>query len=315
MKTKVYPSIRLLDGTKEEPYYIDMFYQEDMDDNVPVITFISEENKEVGDLDDFGVSGTQLVKNALNNLKSVELNWPKPSAENEYIILIENQKYASEKILDKDFLKSAATELQAEKILVGIPVRDSLLICDAHNEGSVEAFKQKLVQLFNDFSRHQTSSLIFLINDGIIESTQTVPIEHVDAKFSQNFPSSYEEQVSKMKIFGALYNVKMLLSAADIEDFQSGMFISICNAISENINKENFNKTIEIQAEHNKPEKNKTNSVIIEKFFERLPDNPQIRSLIKRANDPIKIAFIFGVDFRNGDVHQKIITYLPNQNK
>lgn len=309
MNSKFFPYLRTVTGN-ESMYHIDLFFEENVKEQLPIITFISEDDQKIGDLEEHGISGSELVKTSLNNIRALELPYVKYKYGCESILVIENQKHASEKILDKEFLRNAAIHLNATKIKVAVPVRNSILICDADRDESVAILNEQLHKLYNDFSREMISRLIFEVEDGIIKSAiiKEVVVKEID--WSKEFPESYEETITKLKLFGELYNIKLMVGADNIEDFQNGLFLSIQKVISTYKTEKDFNGTIEILTIIDKPEKNRSNMRTMKEFLMKLANNPMIIKLIGNHSDKIKLTFMFSEDFRNGDHHKKLTTFL-----
>lgn len=310
MKTKFLPSIKTL-SPNQDLYYIDLFYTEDNNEHVPKITFIAEDDKEIADLDDFGVSGSELVKQSFENLNDIEFSLDKKAFNNKYILSKINHPFASEKILDKGFLKAAAQQLDTTKIKVAIPVKDSILIADANDEEAIYFLNQEAHQLYNDFAKETLSRLIYEIENGVITSAEFKSLSYKELlESTPQATGSYQGSIDKSKLFGELYNVRLVAGAENFEDLQNGIFNSLQEIIKTNLNKENFNNTIEILLGSEFPPKNKVNIVRIRLFFKKLKSHPFIKGVAAKAKDPIKITFIFHEDFRNGNVHEKIIFLL-----
>lgn len=309
MNSKFFPYLKPI-AAKENLYYIDLFFEENSKEKVPIITFVSEDDKHIESLDDHGLSGSQLVKNSFKNLIDVEVDWVRQDYGDDCILSIENDKFASEKILDKSFLQKAAAQLNTNRIKVAVPVRNAILICDANKETSVKILNRELHKLYNDFSREMISRLIFEVEDGIIKSADMEEVSLEELKTIEDIPASYRVDATKSKLFGELYNIKLMAGADNMEDFQNGIFHSIQKTIIGNVNKKDFNQTIEILSEIKRPEMNAENVLAIQDFFARLKANPVIKKMVKNVKKPLKVSFMFSADFRNGDTHKKIITFL-----
>lgn len=315
MESKVFPNLISGHQIGENHYHIDMFYQEEPTSDIPIIVFSLTENDYVKNPDDHGLSGGQMVKEAFQNLARVSVVLTPVSSGEATILVAENQEYAAEKLLDKTFLMAAAAELKAEKILVGIPVRGTILIGNQASEESVALFEQKLNALYNSYSNSQISALVYVVEQGVISATYHARSANSVATEDISFPASYQWTSSKVTLFESLYNVKLFLSADSIDDFINGMFGSILKTLLAHVGQPHFNGTLEIQSELGKPGKNQAMNNAVEKFFHKLTNNSRVLSIIKKSDAEIKISFIHGEDFRQGDVHKKIITHLSNSQK
>ena len=312
MDVKVFPSLTTLNQDAKNRYHIDMFYDEDQLAQAPIITFITEQDQHIRDPEELGLSGGQLVKTAFGNLAAIEVPLQDSGPNESRLLYADNKKHAAEKILDRTFLQTAAVELGATEIMVAIPVRDAILICNAQSSEGVALLQQKLNTLFSDFSRSQLSRTIFRIQEGNIIGSETASNDSPLPTLEEKYPEGYEQRVSKLRLFEETYNMKLLVAAPEVDTFLNGVFVSLVMVIQEHAGKKHFNGTIEIHAEAKKPLKNETAIAAVKDFFGNLPSNPFVKAALRKGQQKVKISFLFGEDFQKGDVHKKIVTHLSH---
>jgi len=307
MKELVLPQIMQSKGS-ENLYNLDLCYIEDEQNIPPKITFVISENEVVKSLDSLEISGSELVKHSFKNLSKIEINY-KDATICEKGLLYFDQKYASEKILDKTFSENIAKELGANKLLVSLPARDSLLICAADNSKASESLILKSQKIYNDFSKEPISLLVFTIEQGSIKSAYS-PALSSDTILNETISfGSYTEDISKVKLFEDLYNYRIVVSADKIEDLQNGLFHTVLKLIKENRYKANFEKGIEIISSGDLIKKNRINTNNIRLLLDKIEQNHNTDSN-QSTEKPIKLSFQFHKDFQNGNSHYKIIKHL-----
>ncbi len=308
MNMRLYPSLSLPDNSLPELYHINMFYDETDKEKLPIITFVNDIDEPVSDIEELGLTGSELVKEAFKNLKSVDLNWQTISQNGATLLEIDNQRFAAEKILDKEFMKTAANLLKAEEIAVGLPVQDTIICCKADDEAAINILNEKIITLFNDFSRKQIAKWIFYVKDGGIIKKEAASEKEVKIQAIQSFPDGYEKNISKIGLFGSLYMIKVVVSAGNIEELMNGMFADLHNILLKEKRSPDFNGTIEFQSAVDQPRKSKTAVAALGNFFQKLPENPTLQRLFKGIDKSISVTFLFGTDFQSGDVHKKFKT-------
>ncbi|MEM9545039.1 MAG: hypothetical protein AAGA77_03655 [Bacteroidota bacterium] len=292
-------------STSKNTYKIDMCYLEDPNFNPPSITFVEEDKTQIKDPEPLGMTGSELVKISLNNLKELNLSLETIDEGNAKVLALTNTEFASEKILDKEFLIQAAKNLNTTKIKVAIPVRDSIIICNADDDDALKILNTQLHKLYNDFSRETLTNLIFEIENGIIQSAETINVTSTVDDQLQQALGSYQEKKTKAKLFQDLFNIRLVVEAESIGDLQNGLFYSLLEVISENKSNRNFNNSIEIILGDDTIKKNEENVQKIHYLLDRVGEKVRAQNI--QLKEPIKTSFIFTVDFRNGDNHKKII--------
>ena len=295
-------------SSAKDLYQIDLCYLENSSHNPPSITFIEQGEKPILDPEPLGMTGSELVKVSFGNLFKIDIPIDFDDSPNDNLLALINSEFAAEKILDKEFLNLAAQKLKADTIKVAIPVRGSILICDSTDAEALKKLNIQLHRLYNDFSREPLSNLIFKIKDGDIISAETleIPTSKLN-EINENY-GSYKEECTKAKLFQDLYNLRLVVEAEMIEDLQNGMFYSVLNLIKKHQSDRNFNRSIEVILGGDGIEKNKDNEGKIHYLLDKILE--KIKSQNISIKESIKISFIFTVDFRNGDNHNKIIKHI-----
>ena len=292
-------------SSSNNSYKIDLCYLEDPNFNPPSITFVEQDKTQIKDPEPLGITGSELVKISFSNLKELNLSLETIDQGNTKILALTNTEFASEKILDKEFLILAAKNLNTDKIKVAIPVRDSIIICKANDAEAIEILNAQLHKLYNDFSRETLTNLILEIENGIIQSAETITITtDVDDQLQQAL-GTYQEKRTKSKLFQDLFNIRLVVEAESIEDLQNGLFYSLLDLIKSHKSNRNFNNSIEIILGDDTIEKNEETIQKIHYLLDRVSEKVRAQNI--QLKEPIKTSFIFTVDFRNGDNHKKII--------
>jgi len=225
-------------------YSLDLFYEENITDLTPKITFETSDNKIVKDIDSLNMSGSELIKLSFSNLSKIQLKLSDGKVTNEDYLMFE-QKHASDKILDKSFIKELENELNSDEMIISIPAQDTLLICSENNPEAKEKLILQTQLLFNDFSKEAISQLIFKIKDGKITSAYKPKYSLVKEDAGINI-GTYKEDLTKVKLFQNLYNFRILAMAENIEDLQNGLFQSVLKLLRQIENQVDFNNKIEI---------------------------------------------------------------------
>ena len=288
-------------------YNIDLCFLEEIQQLPPKITFVTQDKESIATLDKLGISGSELVKQSFENLSKIKLE-SHEAEKNEKGVLIYNKEFASEKILDKAFTKEVADSLDTKKILVSIPVRDSILICDGMDKAAEENLTLESQKLYNDFGKEAISSLVFILEDGVITSARSPKSSLDKLENLKSNSGSYTAKVTKTKLFQELYNFRIMVEAQKIEDLQNGLLFTILELIKDCYSDSNFNNTIEIITTTDSIDKSREQVQKVRNLFDRVSE--KYNSLYSKRNEPIKLSFFFSKDFVKGNNHKKIIKYL-----
>ena len=298
----IYPKILTL-SNEEDIYNIDLYYGDDLKIKAPKITFISAQNDQFIDQNNNKISGSDLIKKSFSNLEKVQIKIEDGIVKGETYLYFD-KAFASEKILDKSFIKEIEKHLNSKRLLISIPVRDTLLICSSDDKVAKEKLISLTHKLFHDFTKEAISQLIFHINEGLIESVQT-PSKSFEVKDNEISLGTYKDDVSKIKLFEELYNFRVLVEADNIGDLQNGIMSTTIRLLRENEGKDNFERKVEIISSSKIIKRNKTNSNKIIDLFNKISD-----VFIIKSSNPITLTFQFHEDYIEGNNHIKLIKTL-----
>ncbi len=304
------PRLYLLPKNLENSiYHLDMVYSDDISSKIPVIAFTKlDENKVVNDIEEIDLRGSELVRNAFKNLKSLSLRWSRFKNEGVEYLFVDNNDFAAEKILDKSFLKEAEELLSTKELLICIPCRGAIFCCAATDLESRSLLEEKVDENFNDFSKHPVSNHLYLIEEGIIKKVLMVQSSHKSRKIKVEQSDTFSFSVVKMTLFQELFTIKVMVEADSMKSLTNELFKVIYNVLIEYGSEKGFNGSISIQSAENKPVKNGTNVKLLKEFYDRLQANGKIKSLSLAMSEKLKLSFQFGVDFNKGDSNNKYTT-------
>lgn len=106
-----------------------------------------------------------IKKEALANLKAIDVDYQITDAEGSKILFVEGNEYASEKILDKDFMIKIAAELKCDTLMVGIPFKGVLMAIDSNSEMRLK-LPVIVKQYFENPQQDPISDKVFLVQNG-----------------------------------------------------------------------------------------------------------------------------------------------------
>lgn len=295
----IYPRIRTV-KSGEDIYNLDLYYQEEFSDNTPKITFASPEDEIIRDISSADFSGSDLIKQSFSNLKEISISVSDGQVNGQDYLHFDSE-YASEKILDKDFIKEIENHFSEQSLLISIPARNTMLVC---NSTDVEA-SQQLIQcaqkIYHDFSKEAISQLVFEVESGLIQTAYT-PKTTFDTTEEHVSVGSYKEELTKVKLFQELYNLRLLVEADTMQDLQNGMLQSVLSLLKNNERNENFKRKIEIVSSSNELKRSAENIEKINALFERIAEVYEMK-----RKESLNLTFQFHSDFKNGNNHNKLI--------
>jgi hypothetical protein len=306
---KILPKLDVLNEKTSRLYHLNMIFSEDEDTSIPIITF-TDADKKIVHPESLGISGSETVKSAFKNLEEVEIKWDQPFSDSNQILEVADSPFASEKILDKKFLKELAESIQTAVLLVAIPVENSLLICPSEEGSLKDKFIQKVNDYYNDFSRNQQTRIIFKIKDGAIIDNFLPPNTKSDKPDKVKKPEGYQSEILTTRFIGGGFSIKVLVSCAEFETMIKGLFVDLLFILKQYGPDTEFTGTVEFQSESDKPKKSANSEKEIFDFFQKIKENPSLMDLKRKSGKEIKLAFLFGTDFQKGDIHLKIKTNL-----
>ncbi|WP_036154706.1 DUF1444 family protein [Maribacter forsetii] len=206
-----------------------------------------------------------IKKEALANLKAIDVGYQITDAEGSKILFAEGNEYTSEKILDKDFMIKIAAELKCDTLMVGIPFKGVLMAIDSNSEMRLK-LPVVVKQYFENPQQNPISDKVFLVQNGEVVAMggEKLPENKSDENFviSENKAQNYGIELKSKKIeelvtdintsfqqvmlmilqrksFGGEITFK--LSKAIVKD---ETLINKCNSIIEQIEKNEMLQTI-----------------------------------------------------------------------
>lgn len=117
--------------------------------------------------DNFHSKLNEAKEKALKNLKQIKLNIQIQLVEGDKVAFISGHEYASEKILDKDFMIEVAKKIGAGDIMVGVPFKGHLIAADS--SASIRAkFPAVIIKYYENPQQDVISPHVFLMRQGEI---------------------------------------------------------------------------------------------------------------------------------------------------
>lgn len=169
---------------------VKLFFKERLFDSSssPVIAFGTDEGNRISyegasSEEDYQNRLPILKKQALDNLKSIQPEIQVQDAQGTQIAFVINDEYASEKILDVEFMKSIGKRIGSNSLMVGIPFKGHLIATDANSDIRLK-FPAIIEKYYNNPQQDPISDKVFLVNDGEIVAMAG---ENIDDDQNENF--------------------------------------------------------------------------------------------------------------------------------
>lgn len=165
---KIMPILKTSDYRKEERFLFKDFL---FDSKVsPVVAYGKDAGRMImyesaSDENDFNSKFPKIKKEAISNLKLIDVNYEITEADGSKILFAEGNEYASEKILDKDFMIKIASELKSNTLMVGIPFKGLLIVIDSNSKMRLK-FPVIIKQYFDNPQQDRISDKVFLVQNG-----------------------------------------------------------------------------------------------------------------------------------------------------
>lgn len=106
-----------------------------------------------------------IKKEALENLKAIDVPYQITEAEGTNVLFAEGHEYASEKILDKAYMIKIAADLKCDTLMVGIPFKGVLMAIDSNSEMRLK-LPVIVKQYFDNPQQDPISDKVFLVQNG-----------------------------------------------------------------------------------------------------------------------------------------------------
>ncbi|MBB6002332.1 hypothetical protein [Arcicella rosea] len=138
----------------------------------PVIAFGTDEGNRISyegasDEEDYKNRFPILKRQAFDNLKEIQPSIEVQDAQGTKIAFVVGHEYASEKILDSDFMKQVGQLIGSKSLMVGIPFKGHLIATDSNSEIRLK-FPAIIQKYYNNPQQDPISDKVFLVNDGEI---------------------------------------------------------------------------------------------------------------------------------------------------
>jgi len=292
-------------------YHLPFFAAETKDSTIkfPLIGFRLESHFNTGllsSLEEVDMKGSDLVRVAFSNLKELNIKWSKVEYEG-IKFLKAKHAYASEKILDKEFIAEAAKLLGTSSLNISIPSRGIILAIGSEIYKTQSSFfNQQVWNFFTDASKESVSDLIYKVEDGQVVNYFCIPKKNrLDEVSKKEFPLDFYHQKATIKLINGDAYVKSLVGASEIETLLEGCFQLILKTLIENENNNEFTGLIEFQTIPSKIIKTRNHVAALNTFLEKLPQSDILQKWSNRNNKALEVSFIFGEDFKLGAMERK----------
>ena len=153
---------------------VKLFFKERLFDSSasPIIAFGTDEGNLISyegasSDEDYQNRLPMLKKQALDNLKSIQPEIQVQDAQGTKIAFVINNEYASEKILDVEFMKSVGKRIGSNSLMVGVPFKGHLIATDSNSDIRMK-FPAIIEKYYNNPEQDAISDKVFLVNDGEI---------------------------------------------------------------------------------------------------------------------------------------------------
>jgi len=168
---------------KNENFYIEHLFVSDKK-NSPIILYGEDQGNLIMYSPSVSPEADQKIKEqALQNLKQINVPVQIENVQGNDILIAQHE-YASEKILDKDFLLQISKKLGSSSILVGIPVKGFLAAC-AQGKGDNNLYGA-VNNMYKNPQTYPISNSLFFVQNGEIEMMSVPKTEKTENDLSIN---------------------------------------------------------------------------------------------------------------------------------
>lgn len=119
------------------------------------------------DKKDFDERFPKMKEECLKNLTAIHVDYTITELDDSKIVFVEDNEYASEKILDAEFMKQIGQELDSSSLMVGIPFKGALIAIDANSPLRMKV-PVIIKRQYEEAQQDRISDKIFLVQDGDI---------------------------------------------------------------------------------------------------------------------------------------------------
>lgn len=243
--TKILPILKTSDYRKNET----LFFKENLfDDKIsPVVAYGKDSDRMIifdsaPNENDFNIRFPKIKEEAISNLKSIDVTYQITEAEGSKILFAEGNEYASEKILDNDFMIKIAKELGSDNLMVGIPFKGLLIAIDSNSPMRLK-LPVVIKQYFDNPQQDKISDKVFLVQNGEIVAMggEDLPKNDNQENFviSENKDQNYSIELNSKNIEDLTKDVntslqQVLLMIMHRKSFGGEITFKLNNSISKN---------------------------------------------------------------------------------
>jgi hypothetical protein len=314
MDNQLYPILQ--EASKSQSAYTLPLYDSGdtkQDHRFPVIAFRKDEGEDyklVNEPAELKLKGGEMVRLAFSNLRGVTLQWADSEQDGVKYLLSEDPSFASEKILDPEFIALASGKLHAIQTAIAIPCRGMIAAADANNPDALEVLGKLIAKHFNDASRTPLSNVIFIHEAGRIvkvikPNIQTKVSDILHEPENNDIPAGITFELVKIPVFTGDFYYKTFIGADNPATFVEAMYKIILQVLRDNHHDKAFLGIIELQSDNKVLPKSESLDRAIADFIERIQKADTLHTLARRMNRKIEVSFVYGEDFQAGNSYLK----------
>jgi len=252
----------------------------------PVIAFGTDEGNSIlyeaaSNEEEYNRLLPSLKQQALKNLKAIQPEIQIQDLQGTKVAYVIGTEYASEKILDVDFMKQVGKSIGSVSLMVGIPFRGCLMATDSESEIRLK-FPVVIAQHYNNSQQAPISDKVFLVNNGEIIAMAGEKIENDES--SDGFIITEKGKTNNYEVELNSKSIEQLTDHINSSYQQIMLMITQRNVFGGEITY-HIGKELEL------------NNQLIEKcqnYCKQIETNEMAQSLIKiLTNSPINISFYY----------------------
>lgn len=216
---------------------------------------------------DFGERFAQIKEEAIKNIAAIDVDYEIAEVEGGKMLFVEGNEYASEKILDTEFMKLVAKELDCSTLMVGIPFKGALIAIDANSPLRMK-LPVVIKNYFDNPQQDRISDKVFLVQNG-----------EVIAMGGENLPDSQENDNFKI-IEDSEQNYTIELNSKSIDQLTADVNASFGQIMTMVMQRKTFGGEIAFKLNDNI----ELNQTLIDKcysYIEQIKQNELLQTMAK----------------------------------
>lgn len=251
----------------------------------PIVAFGTDEGDRItyegaGSKEEYDSKLPELIEQSLQNLKKVEPNIDIKDVEGSTIVFVTGHEYASEKIMDPEFMNELANKLGVSSLMVGIPFKGHLIAIDSNSDLRLK-FPAVIKKYYENPQQDQISEHVFLVQGGDIIAMAG---ENLNDDPDQNF---------KIIESGKTNNYKVEVSSKTIDELTNTVNVSFQQIMVMAMNRKIFGGQISYYLDNSIPLTNQ----LIEKcnsYVKQIEENEMAQTLVQAlTKSGIKLSFFY----------------------